>query len=507
MKKKVIFFVVAILMFNFSFGVDFSDARIESGPLAVCGNGICEGGQGELNTCPQDCEQQTCDPANGNECKSDPCTIAKDPLGSICVIPNSQLTGTCQFKLDTSCTMCADNGNSKFYGAWGDYNCRNDGLTTGNSCVNNLAVPSNVNFNVNSCDGSQDCCTTGQSSCIGNDQCGSYNQATNQIVNNQGITYAGGTQGYCREKCTTAGACRVVNGQGQKCVSCSYRPDTLWKQDFPSATLWSVTHVASGVWINDNSCNQQAQCVLPDNCASSTTNGLAKPALTCSAGLTCVTCNNGYYFDSSSKICKPSCATLRGNAAGGCSISMQLPTSIGFSYADATDINANCATPDPYCIKCSTGYNYDANSRICVLGCKQQEEICTGSVSVSNCCATDSQNRKLYCSKGTDGQSTQGYCCPEGQYFDGFVCQPTFLCLESDCSNSLTNPLSFLTAPDSYLTPNKLYFLGKSQNLNRCVIETKAYQQACVMNSNLGPSPFRVYGPIHVLDVNGNRVS
>ena len=502
--KVLLHIVFLIFLLGFSFSLAEVQAEVYSGDLAVCGNGVCEGGQGELSSCPQDCDIQTCSP--GKDCLADPCTIPTDPLG-YCVYPPGQPTGTCQFQLDAACTICLNNGNSKWYGAWGDYACRLQGFTTGSSCVTNLAPLSVADFTINSCDGTENCCTSGQSSCIGKDQCGSWNEAAQQITDKNGIAYAGGTQGFCREKCTAGEVnnCRFVSGVGERCVSCSYRPDKLWQQDFPTAQVWSATYVSQGVWVEDSSCVLSPACSSPNGgCLSNVANAATKPG-TCAASLTCGDCAAGYYFDALKQTCEATCTALRNAAAGGCTST--------FTVTDSTDLgkaDCNLAVTDK-CVTCKTGYVWDGTK--CVLGCKQEENACTGTVSASNCCplAAD-QVSKLYCSKGLDGTgfvvngvSNQGYCCAEGQYWDDAIgaCQPTFLCVDTDCP---TLP-SLLTAPSSYLTQDKLYFLGRAKKVNNCVLDTKSYRQACVLNTNLGPTVFRVYGPIHVLDDSGTRVS
>ena len=242
--------------------------------------------------------------------------------------------------------------------------------------------------------------------------------------------------------------------------------------------------------------------ILDINSREATDSSGAIVKTNCLAGESCVICKQGYVWNPDLKKCVTPCdgtaTSVLAGRQGGCTI-LALTTS---DVANDLITTANQCQNSRNCVACKTGYVWkgiESSIGGCKASCSEEGVSCGGTIT---CCLKDTQNRNLYCSRGLDGKNTRGYCCREGQYWNEIrgQCIPTFLCLDADCPNILKAPLS-------YLTQDKLYFLGKLQNINRCVIETKAYRQACVLNNNLGPSPLRVYGTIHVLDVNKNRVS
>ena len=405
MKKSVVIALVSLILI-FSFPVFPVDGEIEPVPLPVCGNGICEAGSGELDTCPADCEGRECfnptemrcggsevivdcnpaspvcssglncvavcpvgaSPCNAGICLGEVCgSSAECPAGLKCLpgcfgdqctesgsgsdtcsflsMRSSGISiGECVFRKKASCNVCSIGGGSIYDGAWGDYGCTLAGRI---SCKEPLA-----DFFVNSCDGSSGCCGSSQSSCINADECGRVDSSGN-LVDKSGVGYAGGVPGICRDKCNPASdVCRTDNG-GQSCVSCAYRPDLRWISLYGVGNVWSTLYVASGVWVDDASCGAAACSQTNGGCAGSTSNAEIKTG-SCASGLTCVKCNLGYLWDSGSKTCAKQCIQPNGGCA--------LLTTNALTKPEFCDVELTC-------VNCNQGYYFGRATKTCMPGC------------------------------------------------------------------------------------------------------------------------------------------
>jgi hypothetical protein len=343
-------------------------------------------------------------------------------------------------------------------------------------------------FYVNSCDGSSAYCLTSQSSCISNTECGQPGQ--NEVLQkSDGTIYAGGTPGVCMDSCPDSqiNTCRVINGVGQKCVSCSYKPDLIWEEEYGIGTWTYLGFVKSGVWIQDSSCGQaqtQPSCnSIGGHCTSSTAYSTTLNGQ-CNPGQSCVSCTSSATWRPSKNQCVKSCSSI----GGSCSQS----TVNGV----VLDLNTDCSS-GLTCVSCNPGYHFDPFEG-CVSDCGEESSFCS---SPGECCQINTDGMQLACTFGKEGTDRLGHCCPVGWYFDsrsGFNrCVQARSC--QFCNDNPSVPAMSIN-PDIGGAPYKYW----SNDL--CVGAESPHGETCCP-TNIYGVPGKYFQNVKVYDINGNVVS
>ena len=523
MKKGLIFLVLAVAVLIFAFKADnvfaytcgnyvceSGEADINANPVVnncpedcKCGNGICEAGEGELEFCPVDCEGKFIS-SPGEDCRAGACTSVDST--SRCSGTGSNFICDCIFSVATGCFTCPKSGGNSWYSAWGDYACRLQGHI--NDCNTALAPPTIADFYVNSCDGSEGCCGSGQSSCI--KECGQKD--ANGLIKAKGpdgvlgtsddVFYGGGALGVCREDCNpSTDTCRTqANGQAQRCVSCSYRADSLWISEFGNAGLWSTANVKNGVWIDDPGCvqNVKLNCDITDNnclkssgnfnCPSESKDSLitltysgnaAKPVV---SKLTTNDVNNPSQrqcsnFDAFNGECKDS---FTAQGVNGFTLDTDLSVA-GYSGA-ANTLSGNCN----FYFGCALGQKWDYTKKSCVddvKGCVTQLN--------GNCGSFDA---------GTSIEVTNKNNCvsPEKclQCKQGYVWNVDLKKCVAPCDGSSTSVLAgrqggctILALTTSDIANDLITTANQCQNSRRCVACKTGYVWKGIESTNEGCLP------------------
>ena len=432
-----------------------------------CVGGVCQTNNCGSNYCTtnQSCVGGVC---QTNNCGSNYCTTNQSCVGGVCQTNNC---GSNYCTTNQSCEggVCQTNNCGSNY-------CPSDHVCAdGNTCILKCGT-SNPCTSPLTCNSTSFLCECGSAACLSDEYCSS---AVECITKCSTSTSCDDTNKTCN---TTTGECMCGNAVCESDSYCTTNGECIQKCTVtnPCSNPQTCNLISGQCECNETVCDQGTSCATVD---SSSTYGCVAVC-----GNSSVSCNYGYYCDTSTSTCLASCESNTGGApcgAGTLCTFMGCATTGSCTGGQVQSATGGCIDPTKECFNnCNNDHNYTCVNGACLYkGCSDNNgnSICTDAstplcmeINGSASCVSTSEYCFPICPSAAYA-CLNNTCIPIAKQCPVDGCKSGEICYNGGCIPSTSTCASYpgLCGGGDYC----------DSSTNSCVSQTKCETQSDCTNS------------------------